>query len=114
MPDHRKLYVLTRQDLSPGQQATQSAHAAFSLAHEHPELTRDWYERSSYLVLLGVPDEPALRAWIERLADVGATMISWREPDLDDELTSLAVAPSPGVERALSSLPLLLREPAMT
>ena len=74
----------------------------------------EWYERSSYLVLLGVPDEPALLGWLEHLAQLGATFIGWREPDRGNELTSLAVAPSPAVERALSSLPLLLKEPAMS
>lgn len=32
------------------------------------------------------------------------------EPDLDDELTAIAIAPSPGTSRLLSHLPLALRE----
>jgi len=102
--------VLTRTDLPQGQQATQSVHAAFSFAHAHVGLMDDWYETSSYLVLLGVEDEVELGWWRVRLLDKGCVLTPWHEPDRDNELTALAVAPSPVAERTLSSLPLLLRQ----
>lgn len=74
----------------------------------------DWFDRSSYLVLLQVPDEAALADWAARLDTVAAVTSRWREPDRGSELCSIAVAPSPAVERLLANLPLLLREPAMT
>lgn len=73
----------------------------------------DWYETSSYLVLLGVADEAELASWQARLTTKGCVLTSWHEPDMGNELTALAVAPSPTAERTLSSLPLLLREVAM-
>lgn len=105
--------MLTRTDLPQGQQATQSVHAAFLFARHLPERTRAWFDDSSYLVLLGVEDEAALREWADRLEAKGCSFALWREPDLDNELTAVAVAPSPVAERTLSSLPLLLREVAM-
>jgi peptidyl-tRNA hydrolase len=102
--------VLTRSDLPQGQQATQSVHAAFLFSHEHVTLMDSWFEESSYLVLLGVQSEAELQLWKDRLEDRGCVLTAWHEPDLDGELTSVAVAPSLAAERCLSSLPLLLRE----
>lgn len=109
-----KLYIIGRADLSPGQQATQSVHAAFSFAHEHPKLMDTWYESSSFLVLLAVPDEQELTWMHNRLVMAEQVVTAWTEPDLDDSLTAIAVAPSEVTRRMLSNLPLLLRELAMT
>lgn len=109
-----KLYVVTRADLSPGQQATQSTHAALKFAVEHFALTRAWFEDSTYLVLLQVPDEEALQAVVNRLDDGDTFITQWHEPDLGNSLTAICVEPDESIERKLSSLPLLLKEPAMT
>jgi hypothetical protein len=52
-----KLHLVTRRDLSPGQQAVQAAHALREFIQHHPEVDRDWYERSNTLALLAVEDE---------------------------------------------------------
>lgn len=88
-------------------------HAAFSFARKHPGTFGKWYDTSSYLVLLGVQDEAELWHWAEKLFDQGNKLAMWREPDMDNELTAIAIAPSPVVERTVSPLPLLLREAAM-
>lgn len=112
MSSHPKVYVLTRADLSPGQQATQSAHAAFVFSVEHPLLMETWFQESTYLVLLSVPDEHALIAHLVKLREAGIVCSAWREPDLGNELTAVAVAPSLAAQRLLANLPLTLREPA--
>lgn len=104
------LYVITRQDLSAGRQATQSAHAALSFSFEHQSIFRSWHEDSQYLVLLSVPDEPALDALVARAADLGLATTAFREPDLDDSLTAIAIEPSPDTRALLADLPLTLRE----
>jgi peptidyl-tRNA hydrolase len=103
-----------RADLPPGQQATQAVHGAFSFAHEHPKLADDWYEQSKWLVLLQVADEQELVWWHNRLLAAECVIQGWEEPDLGNELTAVAVAPSETARRMLAQLPLLLREPAMT
>lgn len=109
------MYLLTRADLSPGQQATQGSHAAFRFAYEHPLLLKTWYEESTYLVLLSVPTEAELGVLAGRLIAADLVVSLWREPDMGNELTSVAVAPSLAAQRLLSSLPLTLREePAMS
>lgn len=55
-----KLFLVTRADLSAGQQAVQAAHALRAFAAEHPDIDREWYEVSNYLALLAVPNEERL------------------------------------------------------
>lgn len=114
MTDHPKLYVLTRADLSPGQQATQSCHAAFQFAYEHPVLFRRWFEQSTYLVLLTVADEEALVRHAHLLQDHQQALSEWHEPDMGNQLTAVAIEPSPLASRVLSALPLTGRQVAMS
>jgi peptidyl-tRNA hydrolase len=106
--------VLTRADLSPGQQATQSTHAALKFSIEHPLLCETWYRESSYLVLLQVPDEDGLFYFHKRACQLELVHSVWTEPDMDDTHTAIAIAPSELASRLLANLPLLLREPVMT
>jgi hypothetical protein len=107
------MYIVTRADLTPGQQATQATHAAFSFSVENPEPVSQWHDASNNLVLLAVPDEEALRDLGTALLERGHTCVPFYEPDLDDALTAIAVAPSDEASRMLSHLPLALREAAM-
>jgi hypothetical protein len=113
MQDHAKLYIVTRSDISPGQRATQSAHAAFLFSVEHPLLTKLWYQESTYLVLLCATDEPKLAALATQLQAADRLVSLWREPDLNNELTAIAVEPGTASSRILANLPLTLREEAM-
>lgn len=103
--------MITRADLSPGLQAAQCVHAAFALAREHPDEVEHWWNGSSTLVLLTTADEAALLDWALRLRDVPAVLV--REPDIGDQVTAIAVAPSmAGV--LFANLPLVGKELAMT
>lgn len=80
-------------------------HAALKFAVAYPEVTRKWYDSSEILVFLAVPDENEL---IELGRDLSWFDLVWfREPDLDGQLTAVAVEPDAG--RMLSYLPLALR-----
>lgn len=97
--------MITRDDLSPGVQAVQGMHAALSFAVTYPELTAKWHHESQVLVFLAVPDEDEL---VELGRDLSWFDLIWfREPDLGDQLTAIAVEPDAG--RMLSHLPLALR-----
>ena len=109
LPRSEKLYVLTRADLSPGMQAAQAVRAAFQFAVDHTELTARWVLDSNFLVLLSVLDEDALLDLADRVARAGVMNTLVREPDLADQATALAVAPSP-VGRLFANLPLLGRD----
>ena len=106
-----KLYIVVRNDLTPGLQAAQAVHAALSFAFTHPQDGRIWHDTTPYVVVLQTPDEGSLLSNWERLSDVPHRVLV-REPDIDDEATAFA-ALGHEAGRILSGLPLCLREPAM-
>lgn len=100
-----KLYIVVRADLKPGLQAAQACHALRLFSEEHPEEDRAWYEGSNNLVLLQIPNEEELLRLKEKANGTPASL--FREPDIADEATALAIAPSG--KKLVSNLPLLLR-----
>ena len=107
-PDE-KLYLVTRADLPAGAQAVQAAHALRQFAAEHPDLDKFWFERSNTLAMLAVPDERALRRLLVRAEDRDLRSAAFREPDLDNALTAVAIEPSPEAQKLCRNLPLALR-----
>ncbi len=89
-----KLHLVTRADLSPGQQAVQAAHALREFSQHHPEEDRQWYEKSNTLALLAAKDERALLRLLSEAQARGIPCSGFREPDRDDELTAVAVGPT--------------------
>ncbi len=81
----KKLYVLTRRDLSIAQQAVQSGHAvAEYLLHNKTS----W--DNGTLVYLGVNDEEELEKWIFKLDMKSIEYSIFKEPDIGNQITSLA------------------------
>lgn len=109
MPDQAppaKLYVVVDEALSPGQQLAQAVHAAFQLSVTYPTAIARWHEDSNFLVVLAAPDPASIRA---PMPGVAVT-----EPDLPGSpVTAVAFLPDPAVTRALSNLPLALKQVAM-
>lgn len=96
--------------MTPGLQAAQVAHAAFAFYDEHRAIARQWFEESNYLIILSVENEAELHTVADRAHDAYLPVTRFREPDLGDELTAIAIAPSPVTEALLSCLPLALRD----
>lgn len=105
-----RLYIAVRADLLPGLQLAQAVHAAFALARERPDLVHPWMHTSNYLIIVCVADEGALLDLIGEAARRGIARIATREPDLDDTVTAVALAPGADAQRLCASLPLALRE----
>lgn len=95
-------------------QLAQAVHAAFHFSSDWPAMTRAWLEDSNFLVVVAVPDEDALAELAARAAEEGIIRTLVREPDLDNELTAVALQPGSEARRLCAQLPLALREPAMT
>ena len=104
-----KLYVVTRQDLSPGAQAVQSMHAARQYGHDHPEIESEWFEKSNHLCMLSVSDETELRNLVEKAARKGVTFSTFSEPDMNNSLTAAAFEPGEKGRRLCSGLNLALQ-----
>lgn len=101
-----KLYLVTRSDLPAGQQAVQAAHALREFVAAFPELDKLWYERSNYLALLAAPDEWSLHRIVQKARRRGVPVVCFREPDLEDAVTAVALAPAG--KNLVRSLPLAL------
>lgn len=104
-----KLYIITRADLEPGYQAVQSIHAAIQFKFEHPEISVNWFENSNYLGLLSVANEGELVALTERAKELGISYSIFREPDIDNQITAIALAPGQKSKKLCSRFPLALR-----
>lgn len=102
--------MITRADLEPGYQAVQSMHALRQFTEEHPERDKEWFKNSNYLGLLSVSDESALNALIEQAANQNIRFSVFREPDIDNQITAIALEPSPKSKKMCSKLKLALRE----
>jgi peptidyl-tRNA hydrolase len=89
----RKLFLITREDLSEGQQAVQAAHALQEFNIQHPECAQAWYNDSNTLAFLAVPNEGALGVLLKKAANRGIPVAAFYEPDRDNELTALAIGP---------------------
>ena len=107
------MYVVTRQDLTPGNQAAQATHAALTFAFEHPDIFRSWHETSQYLVLLAAPDEAALLGLPQRAERAGLSTSTYREPDFDDSVTAVVIEPGELTSKICANYPLALREDCM-
>jgi len=92
MPD--KLYLVTRSDLLPGQQAVQAAHSLHTFASEHRTVYESWLDESQTLAFLAAPDEIALRELLERAEWAEVPVAGFLEPDLHGALTAVALGPS--------------------
>jgi len=104
----KRLYILTRNDLGnvykkddnvtlfdPSYQAVQGAHAVAQFMMEHPD--NEW--KNGYLIFLAVEDEGDLKEWRGDLqvdnymksSEKQVPFSLFYEPDLDNQLTAIAV-----------------------
>lgn len=104
-----KLYVITRRDLTPGQQLAQSLHAAFEFSIQHPEITKEWNQNSNFICALAAANEKELVSLIKNLEKHNARFSVFRESDLNNEITAVAIEPGPVAKRFTRYFPLALK-----
>ena len=91
---NQKFTVVTRKDLSLPYQAVQAAHAAINFIFDHPDRAGPWHKDSQYLVFLSVKGEKELEKLINKVSDSGILYTVFREPDIGNEITAVALEPS--------------------
>lgn len=101
-----KLYVITHSDLPLKYQLPQSNHAAMEFAAQYPDEFRAWHKNSNSIIVLNAQNELKLLEFAERLKNKGIKFSEFREPDIGNELTAIAICPGPEVKRLCSGLPL--------
>ena len=102
-----KLYVITRSDISIGYQAVQSIHGAIEFVLTYPELSNDWHKQSNYIALLVVKNEEELSRLYNKAKNRNIKCVSFKEPDLNDEITSIVLEPGLDSKRLCSYLKLV-------
>ena len=102
-----RLYVVVALSLAPGARVAQAVHAAFAFAAAHPAATAAWTAASNTIAVVGVRDETALAELLHRAGTYGLATAAFREPDLGDALTAVALGPDALTARLCRGLPLL-------
>ena len=102
-----KLITITRNDITPGYQVVQTAHAIADFAFEHPTHFKDWKQQSNSIICLSVDNEDKLIKYYDKLSKLTPCSIFF-EPDVD-QYTSICVCGTPEVRKMLSHLPLSLK-----
>lgn len=105
----KKLTIIVAACLPFGLQATQAMHAARQFAEEHPAVERRWFEESNTLVLLSVADGQALTDLYSAARCKGIKGSVFRDSDLGDEVTAIALEPSDGTRRLCRALSLAMK-----
>ena len=110
-----KLYLVTRADLRHGSQAAQLVHGMATFASDYPLTFEEWERTSNIVVCLTVPDEKTLwhlKERAEQLSDAtedGLPVSTFVEPDLDNELTCVVLAPIDSFAELCVGFPLACR-----
>jgi len=100
----KRLYVLIRNDLPSAVQAVQAGHAVAKWALSDGEKDHRW--GNEVLVYLKSDNEKALLTTAELLDLFGITPEIWREPDLENQATAMAVC-HPSAQSFFKKFPLL-------
>jgi hypothetical protein len=87
----------------------QSTHSAVQFIFEHPKISQIWF-KDPYLAQLSVENEFELEKLIAKLEKSKIKYSVFREPDLDNQITAIAIEPSEKTRRLVSHLPLMLKE----
>lgn len=85
----KRIYTITRSDLSIGQKATQSNHASTQYLIDHsPHLKGEWNNGS--IICLELGNENSLKKWLNKLEKYNIKTSIFREPDMDYQITAIA------------------------
>lgn len=87
----------------------QSTHAAIQFGYEHPEIHNEWFKQSNYLCMLAANNEAELMKLIDKAVAQDIKFSIFREPDIDDQITAIALEPGCKSKKLCSNLRLALR-----
>lgn len=77
-------------------------------SHQYPDIDRCWFDNSNYIALLSVSNEEEMHKLIEKAITKDIRLSIFREPDLDNRITAIALEPSDKSRRLCSCLKLAL------
>lgn len=106
--ERTKLYVVVRNNLSPGAKACQAAHALRAYADTYPFIESFWWRHSNTLVMLEASEEQLLGLEVTA-HQKRISCVRFVEPDWSPagDLTALVIGPDG--KRLVADLPLAYR-----
>ncbi len=84
-------------------------HASHAFCFEHFEVFKKWHELSDYLAVLSVKNEYELMFVLEKARSLGIKCSLFKEPDIGDQVTAIALEPCAMAKKLCSSIPLALK-----
>ena len=87
----------------------QAGHAAIDFQHRFPEISKKWWTDSNYLVYLAVKNEQTLELLLQKADSKAIIHTAFREPDLNNSLTAIALEPCDSTRKLVSNLPLAFK-----
>lgn len=92
-----------------GSQAVQGMHSLVEFLIKHPDKSKHWYENSNSIIFLSVANEQELLDLIDKCKSKNIECCEFREPDLDNSLTSICIEPSGKTKKICYNLKLALK-----
>lgn len=96
--------------MNPGSQAVQSIHSLHEFEKQHKSQYEYWYKNSRTIVLLSVNSINELESFKIGLELKNICFSEFKEPDLNNSLTSLCIPYSDTARKLCKNLPLGLSE----
>lgn len=87
----------------------QAGHAAIDFQHKHPNISKSWWNKSNYLAYLSANDEDHLNRLLLKAESKGISFTVFREPDIQNSITAIALEPGDPARRLTSNLPLAFK-----
>jgi len=81
-------------------------HAAIQFQHQFPECAINWYHQSNYLCFLAVENEECLKTLLAQAIEQNINVSVFQEPDIDNQITAIAIAPGSNSKKLCSQLKL--------
>lgn len=90
--------------------SVQAQHALTEFIFQNPEIAKEWYHKSNYLCFLSVPNEIELNKLIIKATEKGIKFSIFKEPDIDNQITAIALEPGNKSKKLCANLKLALKE----
>lgn len=100
-----RIYTLTRTDISDGQKGVQAGHSLAQYIIDHNPHMKDLWSNGS-IINLGLGTEKSLRRWIKKFEELEIPYSIFREPDMDNQITSISAL---HIGDIFKGIPLLLK-----
>lgn len=86
----------------------QASHCAIQFVFDHNEIASLWHKTSDYIVILNINNEEELKKLISEAEAKGIKFSTYREPDLENQFTGVALEPGKQTKSLCRGLKLAL------